>query len=275
MEKGEGQPASTAPAVPEIVSFWRSCPLSEPPFVHPQDLSTLRHHSADLLGLPPTNLDQFVTSPRFGNADDRGFHFSLLPAPYMGNLSRADILLLLLNPGLNVADYHAEWNVPEFRRRLARNLYQDLDGLEFPFLLLDPEFCWHPGFRWWERKLRNVATILAKTRYPGRYRDALCELSNRIAALELVPYHSSAFNGGKIVDDLPSALCAKGHALTYVQKRASSGLALVVAMRNVSAWGLPDQPGLVSYPPPLSRGASLGSNTPGGKAILARLGLEP
>src|SRR5258708_2888487 len=67
MEKGQGQPASNAPVVLEIVSFWRSCPLSEPPFVHPQDLPMLRHRAADLLGLPPTNLDRFITSARFGN----------------------------------------------------------------------------------------------------------------------------------------------------------------------------------------------------------------
>jgi hypothetical protein len=27
----------------------------------------LRHRAADLLGLPPTNLDRFITSARFGN----------------------------------------------------------------------------------------------------------------------------------------------------------------------------------------------------------------
>lgn len=80
--------------------------------------------------------------------------------PYVGDLHRADIFLLHLSPGFHFTDYYAEWEVPTFRRRLIRNLRQELDGLEFPFVFLDPEFCWHPGFRWWEEKLRDVATTI-------------------------------------------------------------------------------------------------------------------
>jgi hypothetical protein len=77
--------------------------------------------------------------------------------------------------------------VPTFPRRLIRNLRQELDGMEFPFVFLDPEFGWHPGFRWLEEELRDVATIIAKRKYNGRYLDALRELSRRVAAIELVP----------------------------------------------------------------------------------------
>jgi hypothetical protein len=128
--------------VPEIVKFWKGLSLSAPPFVHPQDLPALKTRAADLLEEPPTNLRRFIASRRF-DPEDRDFHFSLLPSPYVGDVCRADILLLLLNPGFKPADYYAEWNVPEFRDRVVRNLYQRFEGVEFPFLLLDPQFCWH------------------------------------------------------------------------------------------------------------------------------------
>jgi len=63
----------------------------------------LKTRRAELLEELPVSLDRFIASSRF-NPDDRDFHFSLLPSPYVGNLSRADILLLLLNPGFKPAD---------------------------------------------------------------------------------------------------------------------------------------------------------------------------
>jgi hypothetical protein len=118
--------------LPEIVEFWKGWSLSGPPLVHPQDLPALKTRVAKLLEEPPTNLRRFIASKRF-DPEDRDFHFSLLPSPYVGDVCRADILLLLLNPGFKPADYYAEWSVPEFRDRVVSNLYQRFNGVEFPF----------------------------------------------------------------------------------------------------------------------------------------------
>ncbi len=260
----------------DIVKFWRACPIGKPPFVHPDDLPALRRRDGDLLNAPAANFRQFVAGQRFGNFSDHRFHFSLLPIPYQGDLSRADIFLLQLNPGFDLTGYYAEWNVPAFRRRLERNLRQELDREEFPFLALDPEFCWSSGYRWWEAKVRDVARIVAQQKYNGRYLDALRELSQRIACIELVPYHSVAFHEHRLIKVLPSSSQVKRHFKMRLLKRASSGKVLVIAMRQVTAWGLHDveKIGLVAYAPALSRGSSLSSRTPGGVAILERLGVE-
>src|SRR6267154_735574 len=160
-------------------------PLGKPPFVHPEDLPAMQQHAAELLALPTANFQQFLRSERFGDSSDHRFHFSLLPIPYLGNLNRADIFILQLNPGFNLNNYYAEWNVPAFRRRLERSVRQELDGAEFPFYSLDPELCWYTGYRWWEGKFHEVAKIIAEKKYKGRYLDALRELSRRVAVIEL------------------------------------------------------------------------------------------
>ncbi|HKB89229.1 MAG TPA: hypothetical protein VKC60_01800 [Opitutaceae bacterium] len=101
-------------------------PLGKPPFIHPEDLPAMQSHAAELVTAPSTNFRQFLVSKCFGDFNDHRFHFSLLPIPYLGDLNRADIFILQLNPGFNLINYHAEWNVPAFRRRVERSLRQEL-----------------------------------------------------------------------------------------------------------------------------------------------------
>lgn len=260
----------------EIVEFWRAMPLKKPPFIHPQDLPVLLQQAPESLKIPPADFSQFIASKRFGHTEDHRFHFSLLPVPYHGDLNRADIFLLQLNPGVNLDNYYAEWNVPAFRRMIERCVRQELDGVQFPFHSLDPELCWHSTFRWWEGKLRDVASIIARRKYKGRYLDALRELSRRIAVIELVPYHSSAFKAHRLLRVLPSSAQAKDVVHSILLKRASSGQVRVVVMRKVAAWGLAGEArrGLIQYPTSQSRSSSLGARSPGGKAILERFGIE-
>jgi hypothetical protein len=117
----------------EIVEFWRACQLDKPPFVHPDDAPVLRSRFGDLTKDLPHDFDEFVASSRFGQFEDKKFHFSLYPHPYAGDLGKADIFLLQLNPGMNLADYHVEWDGPAYRSILTQNIRQDLEGWEFPF----------------------------------------------------------------------------------------------------------------------------------------------
>ncbi|MGY3610814.1 MULTISPECIES: hypothetical protein [unclassified Bradyrhizobium] len=91
----------------ELVEFWKNCDLSQPPYVHDDDRSfidaatniskiTLRSHRA------------FVEHPTFGDENDGSLHLGLLPVPYQGNLLRADIFIIMLNPGLGLSDYQTE-----------------------------------------------------------------------------------------------------------------------------------------------------------------------
>lgn len=259
----------------ELVSFWSRCDFAEPPFAHPDDWPVLSRGSGKYIDTEPRTFEEFVGSTRFGDFADHRLHLSLLPIPYGGNLADADILILLLNPGFSYTDYYAETRMPAFRERLKANLEQSFADIEYPFLWLDPEFCWHSGFNWWEKKLRDVTTVIAAEKFNGRYLDALRDLSTRLAHIELVPYHSSSFRGHTLIDDLPSARAAKRFVHDTLIPAAKTGAKTIVVTRQGAAWGLSRQcKHLVIYQGGQTRGASLGRDTPGGRAILNRYQIE-
>ncbi|MEX2278231.1 MAG: hypothetical protein WD674_10670 [Cucumibacter sp.] len=259
----------------DLVTFWGRCDLTAPPHAHPDDLPVLSRGSGKYIDAEPRTFESFVASGRFGDFTDHRLHLSLLPIPYGGNLAHADIIVLLLNPGFSYTDYYGEMRMPAFNRRLRMNLSQSFEGVEFPFLWLDPEFCWHGGFVWWEKKLREIITLIAAERFKGRYLDALRNLSTRLAHIELVPYHSPSFRGHALINDLPSVNAARRFVQDALVSAAQAGSKTIIVTRQEAAWGLPKpSEHLVIYKGGQTRGASLGPDTPGGKAILKRYGIE-
>ena len=259
----------------DLIEFWRSCALTAPPYAHPQDLPILRRSGRSLIENDALDFESYVSGPRFGDRMDNHFHLSLLPVPYLGNLKDADIVILLLNPGFDYTDYWAETKMPDLRKRLEDNLRQSFDGVEFPFAMLDPKFCWHGGFVWWEKKLHDVIATIAEERFKRNYLAALKDLSNRLACIELVPYHSSSFNDHKLINLLPSI----GKAREYVQRvllpDAKAGKRTVIVTRQVKNWGLSrGLDNVVIYEGGHTRGASLSPNSAGGRAILERYGIR-
>jgi hypothetical protein len=256
----------------ELVNFWRRCSLAVPPFAHPDDLPILRQNGATFIDEEPTDFDAFIAGPRFGDFADHRLHLSLLPIPYSGDLSRAKIVILLLNPGFSYTDYWAENKMPDLRKRLEDNLRQSFKGVEFPFLWLDPQFCFHSGFVWWEKKLRDVTTAIAEKKFKGRYLEALRYLSGKLACLELVPYHSSSFRAHALIEQLPSVKMAQRFVRESLAPDANAGRRTLIVTRQARAWGLPaGTKNLEIYEGGHTRGASLSTISKGGKAILQRL----
>ena len=263
----------------ELVKFWRRCELTAPPYAHPDDLPVLQRGNGKHIDYEPKNFTTFITGLRSVDFNDHRLHLSLFPFPYCGNLASAKIVILLLNPGVSYTDYYAETHVRACRRRLELNLRQSFDGIEFPFLWLDPEFCWHGGFTWWEKKLRKVIRKIAEKKFENRYRDALCHLSKRLACVELVPYHSPSFRGHALIDELPSVKAAKQFVSDVLVRAAKRGEKTIIVTRQNTAWGLPARmtknlKNLVIYEGGQTRGASLGPRTAGGQAILRHCGVR-
>ena len=260
----------------ELVNFWNGCDLTIAPYAHPDDLAVLRQGNGKHIDATPRDFDDFIVSPRFGDFDDHRFHLSLLPVPYLGNIEKADIVVLALNPGFGFTDYYGESRVPAFRTRLEMSLRQSFKGIKFPFLGLAPEFCWHGGFSWWEKKLREVITLIAHDRFNGSYLRALQDLSCRLACVELVPYHSGSFRAQSLVRKLPSSKAARRFVQDVLVPQARAGGKTIILTRQEAAWGLPDEPSehIVIYKGGQTRGASLGQGTPGGRAILKRYGID-
>jgi hypothetical protein len=258
----------------ELINFWRGCELAAPPFAHPDDLSILRQRGARLIDTDLVNFDTFIAGPRFGDFNDHRLHLSLLPIPYGGDLAHAEIVILLLNPGFSYIDYWAEYKRPEFRQRRIDSLRQSFEGVDFPFLELDPQFCWHGGFVWWEKKLRDVITAIADKKFNRCYLEALRDLSRKLASIELVPYHSPSFRAHALIDQLPSVRMAQKFVHESLVPAANAGDRTLIVTRQAKGWGLPaDTKNLIIYKGGATRGASLSPKSQGGKAILRRYGI--
>lgn len=256
-----------------LIKFWRDCPTDSKPLAHPQDLDAWKKTGSMLPEAIPQNFESFIADPKF---DDPRMHLNLLPQPYAGDLRKAEIFVLLLNPGLGYTDYWGESRMKSFRRRLENNLRQDLEGMEFPFLWLDPEFCWHGGFVWWEKKLRDVIREIAKERFNGSHIDAMRDLSKRIASLELLPYHSFSFGAHKLIQQLPSVKVMQEFVGERLALEAKLQKKTLIVTRQQNAWSLPaNETNIIIYQGGHTRGASLSKNSQGGKAILRHYGIAP
>jgi hypothetical protein len=257
-----------------LIDFWQQCPLEIAPFAHPEDLSHLKD-SGRWIEHDATDFGTYIAGPRFANAADNGLHLSLQPVPYVGDLRTAAIVLLFLNPGFGYSDYWAEYHGPGFRERIVNNLHQSFEGVEFPFMFLDPTLCWSGGFIWWEKKLRKTIQKIAAEKFDGNYRVGLRSLSSKLACVELFPYHSSSFRDHNLLEHLPSVNAARQYALNGLIPDARAGKRTVIVTRQVAAWAVPnDVPNLVTYEGGHTRGASLGPDSAGGKAILRHYGIS-
>ena len=247
----------------DLLSAWAAWKSDAPPFLLEEDRDFITRLSTEKRLVHGWR--DGIAGPDFGNPDDRRFHFGLLPMPFVGNLRRASVYILLLNPGQGPHDYFGEYEVPDYRDALIANLRQERDS----FLFLDPQFSWHGGFDYWHRKLAGLITELAKQ---TSYASARSRLAHELACIELIPYHSPSFHDpGNWRRQLPSALLARRFVHEHVVPKARSGEAVVVVARQAQVWDLPEHDRIVRYRGAESRAAHLTPNSRGGRAILKHL----
>jgi hypothetical protein len=230
-----------------LVTFWSEEAFNAGPYVHSRDNLAPRFVAQNI-----QNYDQYVTSLCQGTIDQKQLHLGLLPQPYHGDLKNAEIIILLANPGLSALDYYAEETSAGYRDAIMKTIYQD----HRHHLFLDPQWAWTGGFKWWEGKLRGVAKVIASEKFNGHYGRALNDLSHRIAAIELVPYHSHAFN-------LPNRLASTQAAIKFAHAIADDRL--VIVARSARLWGISERANVISQS---ERNASQGPDRAGGRAIL-------
>jgi hypothetical protein len=175
------------------------------------------------------------------------------------------------NPALSHGDY-LECKDETLRKEHIRNLRQDDANVEFPFWFLDPRFAWHPGFGYWEKKLGGLAHALEK-KQEITYQEALQCLSQCLACLELMPYHSEKFDPAFL-----NRLISTRVMLEYVHEvlvpKAKNDQAIIVAVRGIKIWDLLPHENIIVYDPKReAQAASLSLKSRGGKAIANQLGL--
>lgn len=256
-----------------LVQFWNKYQEADAPYCHPADKAVLfAPKKNDVLTDAVKCFPEYLTDAHFARRGSHRVDLSLVPVPYAGDLSKADIVILLLNPGLSYTDYYGDLGQLNYREARYKNLRQDFSDTSYPFLWLNPDFCWHSGFMWWEEKLRPILRLLAEQKYKSSYLKALQALSRRVCMVELVPYHSSNTPSGRLIRELPSATAARQYVQQVVVPEAQTGKKLLIVTRQAKIWGITQNANnIVVYDRHEARGASMSPNSPGGAAILRRL----
>jgi hypothetical protein len=125
----------------------------------------------------------------------------------------------------------------------------------------------HGGFDWWHSKLAAVIESLANA-WDVSFAAVRKRLGTMLASIELVPYHSASFkDAGGWLRNLQSVALARFFVQDVVLPRAQRGDAVAIVTRQVQAWGITPQKGVVLYNQGQARAAHLTPNSPGGKAI--------
>lgn len=254
-----------------LLEAWRSFEPRTRPFVLEGDSVLLesaarRKHTVEI-----NSWEERVGSEFFGRRGDHRLHLSLLPVPFVGDLLGARVVLLLLNPGLSPHDYYAEFQETGMRARILATLRQDVGGQRYPFLDLDPAFAWHSGHTWWHTKLTQLIDAIA-TRCGWSYAKARAHVASKVAAIELVPYHSEKYAlPDGIRDRLQSVHVARRFVAETLLQKAVAGEITLVVTRQSKAWSLPEGDGIVVYTHGEARGAHMTPRTRGGQRILQAL----
>lgn len=251
-----------------LIESWRRCNLEAPPYLFPDD----EKHLSDFPDSKTYHsFNEYVVSSEFG-LSDINLHLGLLPIPFAGNLEKASIFILMLNPGLSAGDYFAEQQVAEFRNAHIRSLRQENSDDEFPFIFLNPDFAWHPGFGYWQKKFHNIVDETRK-QFKVTYQEAMSLLSKRLACLELMPYHSKSFGTGSLLNKLSSVKVMRNYVQDVVIPKAKMDKAIIIAARQVKMWQLPEHKNIIMYEGGETRSAHLTISSRGGQAIAQNLGL--
>ena len=238
----------------ELIQGWRKCSRRRP-YLFPGDREAFKD----------------IQVPK----GEKALDFNVLPTPYVGNLKKADIYILMCNPGLKPHDYS-----PRGKLRKARlnTLWQTINRCDFAFRSLDPT---HEGSDYWAKKFRKLIRAIA-AKHKVDHRQATWNLSNRLACLNLLPYHSRLGPDLGRFLNLPSVQAMLNFVgSAKLLERARTGQALIIVVRSKKYWEkAPDltvkNKHLVIYDPKRqARGASFGLKSPGGKAIARYLQKSP
>jgi hypothetical protein len=172
----------------------------------------------------------YINSNEYG-LNNPIIHSGLLPGPYAGNIRKATIYLLLLNPGFSPIDYKAEED-QDYLTEIKNQLLQVKLNKNYPFFPLNPEYSWTGAGEWWNKKLSPIINeLMSKKRIS--YKQACSIIAKKICSFELFPYHSKNFSiSNKILKVLPSVKII----VDSMQQFYNNEDKLIIIMRKSGFW---------------------------------------
>ncbi|HEY0236474.1 MAG TPA: hypothetical protein VGC86_15690, partial [Afipia sp.] len=140
-----------------------------------------------------------------------------LPTPFYGPLKTAPIVLLYLNPGLSPKDIERADNSEEqefyWRQRQGSEPLRSQVGLATK--------------SWWVSRVKRI------DRDPEKLRE-------KLAVLEICPYHSATFNDAFLIPRLPSCQVALNWAreVLFYEARLEKRVVICLRAANAGVWRL-------------------------------------
>lgn len=252
-------------ATDDLCAAWSAIDLDSKALALSDDLMLLRKNPRTSV----THTYEASLEEAAARDGDERLHLSLLPQPYIGDLNKARVILLMLNPGLGPMDYYAELSGQRdgaFRSAVVSNLRQE-GNRTYPFFFLDPAFLWHPGATFWRKRLNWIVRELS-AEYGRTYDESLRYVAQHVCCLQLVPYHSAEFGlTSGIVKQLPSTKLVVAAA----REIAAGGHRLLAVMRKDKLWNLKPSEFVVQSAPAHRRGAFVTSGSDLANRILVTL----
>lgn len=167
-------------------------------------------------------------------AHRRKLHENLIPRPYEGNLTKARVFVLMLNPGYKTDCYLEDHTDPVCRASKLDNLAQRIDLLPG----LDPRLIRSGAYRYWRKVFAPIIDSAArKANVP--LTEAAQMVARNVAVIQFCPYHSVS-DPGRWVCKLPSSQAALHFVHSVLVPRAKQGEASVIVPRGATRWGLQD-----------------------------------
>jgi hypothetical protein len=202
-------------------------------------------------------------------------HSKLIAQPYYGNIKKAHICFLFLNPGFDPDDYDDESEETEngcnFRGVLIKAIKQE--EMDYPFYPLNPELKrskpdsklkntddprrdWTGARKYWESKLKSVIKYFKE--------KGLCEenirnlIQKEFCVIELFPYHSKEFGIPDKHLCLPNGIPSVNECRKYVDELSKDNEKLIIILRKSKIWKLEKNKHILINGPKEARSGTIG-----------------
>lgn len=152
-------------------------------------------------------------------------HTEIMPAPFMGDVRNAPIVILMLNPGYDPKEeergFYSEY------KHFWQNEIQHIPSItDLPLFCLDEQYCKFSPY--WNDKLKPIISVAGKDK-----------VAKHICKIQFFPYHSKKYK------NIPKKILKNGNFDKYLPsqeynfqlvRKAISRNAIIIIPRAVKIW---------------------------------------
>lgn len=165
--------------------------------------------------------DKLVVDKFNETANDKfRIHTEIMPAPFMGNVLEAPILLLLSNPGFDEEEERKDF-YNHYRHYWENEIQHKHSIPDLPLFCLEENYIEYSDY--WQKKLNYLIQATSKEK-----------VAKNIAILQLFPYHSKKFK--LIPKRISGGYLETQNYNYYLVKKAIERKATIIILRGKKLW---------------------------------------